>query len=63
MFQSLRGVVLANRMGRRPSVQVSVERTMACGIGACLGCMVETKRGMKTSCVEGPVFDMEMLQW
>jgi dihydroorotate dehydrogenase electron transfer subunit len=63
MFQSLRSVVLANRMGRRPSVQVSVERTMACGIGACLGCMVETKRGMKTSCVEGPVYDMEMLQW
>lgn len=63
MFQSLRSVVLANRMGRRPSVQVSVERTMACGVGACLGCMVETKRGMKTSCVEGPVYDMEMLRW
>jgi len=63
MFQSLRNAVIRNRIGKRPSVQVSVERTMACGVGACLGCMVETKRGMKTSCVDGPVFDMEMLQW
>lgn len=63
MFQSLRSVVRASRIGKRPSVQVSVERTMACGIGACLGCMVETPRGMKTSCVEGPVFDMDAVQW
>ncbi len=63
MFQSLRNVILHHRMGKRPSVQVSVERTMACGVGACLGCMVETRRGMKTSCVEGPVFDMEALVW
>lgn len=63
MFQSLRSVILANRMGRRPSVQVSVERTMACGVGACLGCMVETKRGLKASCVDGPVYDMDVLQW
>jgi len=63
MFGSLRCVVLANRMGKRPSVQVSVERTMACGVGACLGCMVETKSGMRTSCVDGPVFDMDALEW
>lgn len=63
MFQSLRSVVLQNRIGKRPSVQVSVERTMACGVGACLGCVVETKRGMRTSCVEGPVFDMDELEW
>lgn len=63
MFESLRSAVLANRMGKRPSVQMSVERTMACGVGACLGCMVETRRGMKTSCVDGPVFDMDVLQW
>jgi dihydroorotate dehydrogenase electron transfer subunit len=63
MFHSLRQVVLTNRIGNHPSVQVSVERTMACGVGACLGCMVETRRGMKTSCVDGPVFDMDMLRW
>lgn len=63
MFHSLRQQILANRIGNHPPVQVSVERTMACGVGACLGCMVETRRGMKTSCVDGPVFHMDMLQW
>jgi dihydroorotate dehydrogenase electron transfer subunit len=63
MFQSLRREVLAHRLGRKPSVQMSVERTMACGVGACLGCVVETRGGMKTSCVDGPVFDMEVLVW
>jgi dihydroorotate dehydrogenase electron transfer subunit len=63
MFLSLRNQVIRHRIGRKPTVQVSVERMMACGVGACLGCMVETKRGMKTSCVEGPVFDMEALVW
>ena len=63
MFQSLRQQVLANRFASKPSVHLSVERTMACGVGACLGCVVETKRGMKTSCVEGPVFEMDELVW
>jgi dihydroorotate dehydrogenase electron transfer subunit len=63
MFGSLRNVVLTHRMGKRPAVQVSVERTMACGVGACLGCVVETKAGMRTSCVEGPVFNMDVLEW
>jgi dihydroorotate dehydrogenase electron transfer subunit len=34
---------------------------MACGVGACLGCMVETKEGRKTSCVDGPVFSFSEL--
>lgn len=63
MFQSLRRQVLANRFASKPSVHLSVERTMACGVGACLGCVVETKRGMKTSCVDGPVFEMDELVW
>ncbi|MGC4104953.1 MAG: dihydroorotate dehydrogenase electron transfer subunit [Thermomicrobiales bacterium] len=63
MFHSLRNVVLKHRMGKKPPVQLSVERTMACALGACLGCVVETKRGMVTSCVEGPVFDMDEVVW
>jgi dihydroorotate dehydrogenase electron transfer subunit len=35
---------------------LSLERHMACGIGACLGCTVETIHGMKRVCKEGPVF-------
>lgn len=63
MFRSLRREVLAHRFAARPTVQLSVERTMACGVGACLGCVVETTHGMKTSCVDGPVFEMEELVW
>lgn len=40
---------------------VSLERRMACGMGACLGCTVETKTGNKRACKEGPVFDCEEL--
>ena len=31
---------------------------LACGVGACFGCMLETKRGLKLTCVDGPVFDL-----
>ncbi|SEK18332.1 dihydroorotate dehydrogenase electron transfer subunit [Carnobacterium iners] len=37
-------------------VQVSMESRMACGIGACLGCTIETANGIKRVCKEGPVF-------
>ncbi len=40
---------------------VSLERRMACGMGVCLGCTVETKDGNKRACKEGPVFDSDEL--
>ncbi|MDO5719059.1 MAG: dihydroorotate dehydrogenase electron transfer subunit [Tissierellia bacterium] len=40
-------------------LQISLENHMACGIGACLGCTVQTNEGMKRVCVEGPVFIAE----
>jgi len=42
--------------------EVSLENLMACGIGACLCCIVETHEGNKTTCVEGPVFDTRSLK-
>jgi dihydroorotate dehydrogenase electron transfer subunit len=41
--------------------QVSLEAHMACGIGACLGCVVNTIDGYKRVCREGPVFEAEKL--
>jgi len=41
--------------------QVSTEENMACGIGACLGCVVETRSGNKLSCKDGPVFNANEL--
>lgn len=43
--------------------QVSLERLMACGIGACLSCVVDTVYGKRRVCVNGPVFDAEDLIW
>jgi dihydroorotate dehydrogenase electron transfer subunit len=37
--------------------QISAEEVMACGIGVCLGCAIQTKAGYKTVCNDGPVFD------
>lgn len=43
--------------------QVSLERLMACGIGACLSCVVSTRGGLKRACVDGPVFDADDVLW
>ena len=43
--------------------QISLEEHMACGIGACLGCAVNTKNGYKLVCKEGPVFNAEEIIW
>jgi dihydroorotate dehydrogenase electron transfer subunit len=43
--------------------QVSLERLMACGIGACLSCVVSTVFGLKRACVDGPVFNAEEVVW
>jgi dihydroorotate dehydrogenase electron transfer subunit len=44
--------------------QVSLENTMACGIGACLCCVTETLNGNVCVCTEGPVFNpLELVSW
>jgi dihydroorotate dehydrogenase electron transfer subunit len=42
---------------------VSLEEHMACGIGACLGCVTKTKAGYERVCKEGPVFDASEIEW
>lgn len=43
--------------------EVSLERRMACGIGACLSCVVDTISGKRRSCVDGPIFDAAEVIW
>ena len=55
--------------------QVSLEEYMACGIGVCVGCVVELKPpehgdgavspylSYSRICVDGPVYDAERVQW
>lgn len=45
------------------SVQVSLEERMACGVGACYGCTVKTRAGLKQVCRDGPVFDLADIDW
>jgi len=47
---------------------VSLEAQMACGAGACLGCVVESRlenegERMVRVCVDGPVFDARVIDW
>lgn len=43
--------------------EVSLENLMACGLGACLCCVEPTLKGNLRACVEGPVFNTDMLLW
>ena len=43
--------------------EVSLENMMACGLGACLCCVEDTKDGNVCVCKEGPVFNVEKLKW
>lgn len=51
---------LANRYEVRG--EASIDEGMACGVGACLGCMVETDAGLVPSCTEGPVFGFHRIK-
>lgn len=49
--------------------QLAVEEHMACGMGTCIGCVIQTvdpesgAEGYSRVCVEGPVFHAEQLRW
>jgi dihydroorotate dehydrogenase electron transfer subunit len=48
---------------RNIDCEVSLENTMACGIGACLCCVEKTIKGNVCDCTEGPVFNINQLTW
>ena len=47
--------------------QLSLETRMACGLGACLGCVVARKKGTEITyvnvCQQGPVFEAQEVFW
>ncbi|MFC1592957.1 dihydroorotate dehydrogenase electron transfer subunit [Candidatus Omnitrophota bacterium] len=59
MLQGISGIA---RRYRIPA-QISLEEYMACGLGVCLGCMVNTKHGFQAVCKDGPVFDSGIIKW
>jgi dihydroorotate dehydrogenase electron transfer subunit len=49
---------------RQVPCQVSLEAPMACGLGACLGCVIPaTGGGYLRACQEGPVLKAELVDW
>jgi len=68
MLRAVAGITARNRV----PCQVSLEARMACGIGACLGCVVNLqnqnhKNGVSEAygrvCLDGPVFDTKDIAW
>ena len=68
MLKEVAGITARYRL----PCQVSLESRMACGIGACLGCVVNLqnqnhKHGVSEAygrvCLEGPVFDTKDIAW
>ena len=53
------------RLAREAGIacEVSLENTMACGLGACLCCVTDTVEGHVCVCTEGPVFNIDKLKW
>jgi len=58
----LKKIAQLSRKYRVPS-QVSLEQTMGCGIGACLGCVVASPEGYLRVCKDGPVFTVNQILW
>jgi dihydroorotate dehydrogenase electron transfer subunit len=48
---------------RKAWLQVSMEQTMGCAVGACLGCVVIGVQGPQRVCREGPVFAADEIDW
>jgi dihydroorotate dehydrogenase electron transfer subunit len=68
MLKAVAGIVARYRL----PCQVSLEARMACGVGACLGCVVPLQdqhgnKGVSKAygrvCLEGPVFDAKAIAW
>lgn len=60
MYQSI--AKQSRKWGVKNSIQASLEVRIGCGIGACFGCSIKTKNGMKRVCRDGPVFRLDEIK-
>jgi dihydroorotate dehydrogenase electron transfer subunit len=44
-------------------LQISMEERMGCGFGACVGCSIDTTKGKKKVCSDGPIFNSDEVIW
>jgi dihydroorotate dehydrogenase electron transfer subunit len=57
MLEAVRMLCASHRV----PAQLALESGMACGFGACFGCVVPTRDGYVRLCVDGPVLDADRL--
>lgn len=55
--------IAAAARSRNIDCEVSLENSMACGLGACLCCVEDTTAGHRCVCTDGPVFNIKDLKW
>ena len=58
MLEAVRAACVA----RDVPAQLALESGMACGFGACFGCVVATVDGYVRLCLDGPVLDAQILR-
>jgi NAD(P)H-flavin reductase len=58
MLEAVRALCAA----RGVPAQLALESGMACGFGACFGCVVPTRSGYLRLCIDGPVLDAAQLE-
>jgi len=47
----------------RRAGQVLIAPPMPCGLGTCGACHLKAKRGWRCACTDGPVFELDELEW
>jgi dihydroorotate dehydrogenase electron transfer subunit len=63
LYPTLAEAVRQARLGLAEDfAQALVLPTIVCGVGACQGCAVSTRRGYHLACTEGPFFDLLTLE-
>jgi len=61
-YQQLQRVWQSTRLRPPPeALQVWVEADMACGLGVCDSCLIQTRQGPRHACVDGPAFNLSDL--
>ena len=68
MLDAVQRVASASYGGAGIPTQLSVEESMACGVGVCMTCVLpvmgsDDKTRMVRSCIDGPVFAGDRIRW
>jgi len=68
MLEAVQRVASASYGGAGIPTQLSVEESMACGVGVCMTCVLpvvgdDGQTRMLRSCVDGPVFAGDRIRW